>query len=317
MTRRADAPLGFGRTIAISRLIRRPRRAAAQSAAPAGVFVLGCSRYDVHEGPAAPAGSHKLVKRSRPSKASASLMKVEKSHAEPFPRRLSRVRSFLVTLLRVLFLVLIGVLGVLYTLQDRIIFPGTSTQGRPEASIRPRPGAELLKLSTQKGEMVTALYGPSLLADGRPDPQARSRPALLYFYGNAMCLAYSEPEFDRFRRLGLNVIIPDYLGYGLSSGKPSEIGCRQTGEAALAALQSRGFPDSRIIVGGWSLGGAVAIDLASRYPVGGLIAFSTFTSTQDMSGRLFPVALPQFLFVHRFESLKKMPLIACPVLLGH
>src|SRR5262249_46766860 len=119
------------------------------------------------------------------------------------------------------------------------------------------------------------------------------------------------------RRLGLNVIIPDYLGYGLSSGKPSEIGCRQTGEAALTALQSRGFPDSQIIVGGWSLGGAVAIGLASRYPVGGLIAFSTFTSTQDMSGRLFPVALPQFLFVHRFESLKKMPLIACPVLLGH
>ena len=67
----------------------------------------------------------------------------------------------------------------------------------------------------------------------------------------------AETEFDRFRRLGLNVLIPDYLGYGMSAGKASEIGCRETAETAYQALVSRGFPPSRIIAGGWSLGGAV------------------------------------------------------------
>jgi pimeloyl-ACP methyl ester carboxylesterase len=144
-----------------------------------------------------------------------------------------------------------------------------------------------------------------------------SRPALLYFYGNAMCLAYAEPEFDRFRRLGLNVMIPDYLGYGLSDGKPSELGCRETAEACLENLQARGFKPSRIIAGGWSLGGAVAMDLASRHPVAGLIAFCSFTSAQDMARNLIPLPLPRVLFRHRFESLTKIRTIKCPILLGH
>jgi len=164
---------------------------------------------------------------------------------------------------------------------------------------------------------VAALYGPALLPDGRPHPDALSRPALVYFYGNAMCLAYAEPEFDRFRRLGLNVLIADYLGYGLSGGKASETGCRETAETAHQALVLRGFPAARIIAGGWSLGGAVAIDLASRRQVGGLIAFSTFTSTHDMALSICPMPLPRWFFAHKFESQSKLAAITCPILLGH
>jgi fermentation-respiration switch protein FrsA (DUF1100 family) len=176
---------------------------------------------------------------------------------------------------------------------------------------------ELLRLSTPQGERVAALFGPALLPDGRSHPDPLSRPALLYFYGNAMCLAYAEAEFERFRRLGLNVMIPDYLGYGQSSGKPSEIGCRETAETAYKSLCLRGFSPSRIIVGGWSLGGAVAIDLASRRQVSGLIVLSTFTSTHDMASSIFPLPLPHWFFAHRFESLSKITSITCPILLGH
>jgi fermentation-respiration switch protein FrsA (DUF1100 family) len=132
-----------------------------------------------------------------------------------------------------------------------------------------------------------------------------------------MCLAFCEPEFERFRRLGLNVLIPDYLGFGLSDGKASEIGCRETAMTSLEALRSRGFADSRIITSGWSLGGAVAIDLAYRQRLGGLIAFSTFTSMRDMARGIVPVPLPGVLFAHKFDSLSKMPSITCPILLGH
>jgi len=237
--------------------------------------------------------------------------------AEPPRRNRSRWRSFLVSGSRLLILILVGFLAVLYLLQDRFIFPGAATQGSPQAGVHPRPGSELLQLTTSRGQRVAALYGPALLPDGRPHPDAMSRPALLYFYGNAMCLAYAEPEFDRFRRLGLSVMIPDYLGFGLSGGKPSEIGCRETAETAYQSLLSRGFPPSRIIAGGWSLGGAVAIDLAARQPVGGLIAFSTFTSTHDMASSICPMPLPRWLFAHKFESQSKIAAITCPILLGH
>ena len=163
------------------------------------------------------------------------------SAAEPARRNRSRWRSVLVIGSRLLILVLVGFLAMVYLLQDRLIFPGSATQGSPQAGVHPRSGAELVQLSTSRGERVAALYGPALLPDGRPHPDALSRPALVYFYGNAMCLAYAELEFDRFRRLGLNVLIPDYLGYGLSGGKASEIGCRETAETAYQALSRAVF----------------------------------------------------------------------------
>jgi fermentation-respiration switch protein FrsA (DUF1100 family) len=207
----------------------------------------------------------------------------------------------------------LGFIAVLYALQTILIFPGAATQGRPESTVRPGPGEELVRLSTPRGDEVVALYGVALQADGRSHPDPGSRPALIYFYGNAMCLAYATPEFDRFRRLGLNVLIPDYPGYGMSGGSPSELGCREAAEACCEHLKKRGFTPGRIFAGGWSLGGATAIDLASRREVAGLFAFSTFTSVRDMA----PLPLPEVLFKHRFDSLSKMPGLICPILLGH
>lgn len=188
-------------------------------------------------------------------------------------------------------LILVGFLASLYALQARMIFPGSSTQGRPEAVVHAEPGEELLRLPSPGGE-VAALFSPARSADGSPLADAADRPTLVFFYGNAMCLSYTISEIDRFRRLGINVIVPDYLGYGMSGGKPSEVGCRQAAEACYAFLKSRGFPPDRIFVGGWSLGGAVAIDLASRERVGGVFALSTFTSTCDMARTFFPLAPP-------------------------
>jgi fermentation-respiration switch protein FrsA (DUF1100 family) len=206
----------------------------------------------------------------------------------------------------------------LYALQGKMIFPGASTQGTREAVVRPRPGTDLVKLPTSMGNHVFALYGPALAADGKPDPTADLRPSMIYFYGNAMCMAYAGSEFERFRRLGFNVLIVDYLGYGMSEGSASEKGCQATADAAYDYLVStRAVSPDHIIAAGWSLGGAVAIDLASRREVAGLIAFSTFTSARDMGRTIFPIPLPSWFLIHRFNSLEKMPKIACPILLGH
>lgn len=229
-----------------------------------------------------------------------------------------RRRRWLVKLLRIVPLVYVGVVAIFYAFQSRLIFPGSETQGRPESVVRPPPGSELVTLATPRGDRVVALFGPALGPGGSPRADASACPTLLYFYGNAMCLRDATEEFERFRRLGVNVMIPDYVGFGMSGGEAGEVGCRETAEAALAHLQGRPDVDrSRIVVAGWSLGGAVAIDLASRHPVAGLATFCTFTRMADLARRLFPFLPASLLLRHRFDNVSKIAQVGCPVLIGH
>jgi uncharacterized protein len=222
------------------------------------------------------------------------------------------------SVMRIIAAIYLVLLAVYYGFQTRIIFPGAESQGQPFAKLRPPPGCELVTLATPLGEQVAAIYGPALAPDARPDPAADSRPTLIYFYGNAMCASASIDQFDEFRRLGLNVIIPDYLGYGMSGGHASEKGCQATADAVYEYLVAkRHVAPGRIIAGGWSLGAAVAIDLASRHKVGGLIAFSAFTSGVDMGRRIAPFLPVSLLLRHRFESQRKIKTIQCPILIGH
>jgi len=214
---------------------------------------------------------------------------------------------------------LTGLLAGLYALQARMIFPGARSQGTPEAAVAPRDGVELLTLTTSRGDRVAAAFGAALTPDGRPHPDAANRPTLLYFYGNGYNLrAAAESDLDPFRRLGLNVLIPEYVGYGLSTGRAGERGCYETADAAYDYLRTRPDVDpSRVVAVGRSLGGAVAIDLASRRKVAGLVAFCTFTRMGDMVARRFPFVPSDLLLRHRFESLAKVARVSCPILLGH
>jgi fermentation-respiration switch protein FrsA (DUF1100 family) len=227
-----------------------------------------------------------------------------------------RGRTFRV--LRAVALIYLGLAIVLYSFQTNVIFPGASTQGDPNAQVRPEPGTDLLHLKSPRGEPIVALFGPALDSDGKPHPDPTGRPTLIYFYGNAMCLASALFQFEQFRRLGMNVVIPDYLGYGMSGGRPSEGGCEETALAVYDFLTSaRSIPSTRIFAVGWSLGGAVAIELARTRPVAGLVVFCTFTSGVEMGRRLLPFLPVSLLLRHRFDNLSKIPQISCPVLIGH
>ncbi|WP_435018105.1 alpha/beta hydrolase [Tundrisphaera sp. TA3] len=234
------------------------------------------------------------------------------------PRRKARWRRPAALLLRVAVVAYLGVAAVLFAFQERMIFPGAETRGRADAIVEPRPGTELVTLTTARGDRVVALFGPALTDDGRPRDDAATRPTILFFYGNAMCLAAATDLFEDFRRLGANVLIPDYVGYGMSSGKPGEIGCREAADAAFAHLAARPDVDrARIIAAGWSLGGAVALDLAARHRVAGVATFSAFTRMADMARRMFPILPASLLLRHRFDNLARIAEVGCPVLIGH
>ena len=140
------------------------------------------------------------------------------------------------------------------------------------------------------------------------------RPTILYFYGNAGSVAYSEGEFDHFRKAGCNVLIPDLAGYGESGGKPSESNFYATADAAWDYLQTRPDVDmKKIVVVGWSMGAGVAFDLATRKPVVGLAVFNAYTSLTKMGRKVMPWFPTSLLLKYRFDNLTKIAAIRCPV----
>ncbi len=224
-------------------------------------------------------------------------------------------------MLRILLLAYVGILIFLYVAQRKLIFPGAGSQGHADAIVAPRPGYEVLALKTADNVTIKALFGTALDTSGAVDANAKSRPTVLFCYGNAMCLQSAMQMFNEFRHMDVNVIIPEYCGFGMSDGVASEAGCYASADAAYEHLMTRTDIDtSKIIIAGWSLGGAVAIDLATRKPAAGLATFSTFTSMAGMGHNLYPF-LPTFLISgilsHKFESERKIGNVHCPILIGH
>lgn len=212
----------------------------------------------------------------------------------------------------------IGVGVMLFAIQIDLIFPGAKRQGDPSTLVKARPDEKIVTLNTAHEDRVVALFAPALTPEGKPHPNAAACPSLIYFYGNAMCLSDAVDQVEHFRRLGVNVLTPDYVGYGMSGGKASESGCQATADAALAHLKGRKDVDpNKIIAAGWSLGGAVAIDLASRGKVAGVISFCTFTSMAEMARRNLPLLPASLLLRHRFDNESKIAKVTCPILIGH
>lgn len=153
-------------------------------------------------------------------------------------------------------------------------------------------------------------------------PAANRGKTLLYLHGNGGNIGSNVAYADRFHQLGLSVLLIDYRGYGQSEGRfPSEERVYEDAQAAWNYLtQTRRIPARQIVLYGQSLGGAVSIELATRYPdAAALIVESTFTSIQGMVDRLSSYHfLPIHLILNqRFDSIAKIRAIQIPVLLIH
>jgi uncharacterized protein len=146
---------------------------------------------------------------------------------------------------------------------------------------------------------------------------------LLYLHGNGENIGANAEHASRLQRLGLSVLMIDYRGYGLSQGDfPNEERVYEDAATAWDYLtKTKGIPAERIFIYGHSLGGAIAIDLATQTGdrAAGLIVESSFTSIRQMIDltppyRIFPIDL---LLTQRFESIAKVPKLKMPVLFIH
>ena len=154
-------------------------------------------------------------------------------------------------------------------------------------------------------------------------PTAKSSaPALLYFHGNGSNNGDLTELAAIFHQLEVSVLLIDYRGYGKSSPIfPNEARVYEDALAAWQYLtQVQQIEPERIFVYGHSLGGAIAIELATKHPeMAGLITEGTFTSIQDMASlmpgmKLFPL---RWLVTQRFDNLTKIKSLQTPILILH
>jgi uncharacterized protein len=149
-------------------------------------------------------------------------------------------------------------------------------------------------------------------------PRAGARRVLLFFHGNAGNISHRRESIEIFHRLGLDVFIVDYRGYGRSAGRPSEAGLYRDADAAWEYLtRARGVRDADIVVFGRSLGGAVAAELASRTRPGALILESTFPSARAAARSVFPVLARLIVLRFGFDAAAHLQTVRCPVLVLH
>jgi fermentation-respiration switch protein FrsA (DUF1100 family) len=141
---------------------------------------------------------------------------------------------------------------------------------------------------------------------------------LVIAHGNAGNLSHRIDIIRALQKVGFNVMMFDYRGYGRSEGAPSENGIYKDGRAAFDYVCKLPKVDTdRIILWGTSLGGAVAIDVAIHRKAAGLILEATFTSAKDFAAVHYSFLPIRYLLKSEFNSIDKIPGIHIPLLMIH
>lgn len=143
-------------------------------------------------------------------------------------------------------------------------------------------------------------------------PHPTARYTILYHHGNASDLGDILWVLQKLRDLGFAVFSYDYPGYGKSAGSPSERGLYAAADTAYRHLtETLNIAPHNIIAYGHSLGGAVAVDLASRQLLAGLIVEGSFVTAFRVATRW---AISPF---DKFRSVHKIKTVRCPILILH
>ena len=141
------------------------------------------------------------------------------------------------------------------------------------------------------------------------------RRVVLFFHGNAGNISHRLERGKLLAEgLGVDLLLLDYRGYGISEGRPSEAGLYRDARAAYRTAADRGFPPDRIFLFGESLGSAVALQLALERPCAGVILETPFLSVPALARKYYPF-VPGFLIRTRFDSESKIPRLSVPKLL--
>ncbi|MDB5889279.1 MAG: hypothetical protein JWP47_110 [Polaromonas sp.] len=173
-------------------------------------------------------------------------------------------------------------------------------------------------IEQKRGESIR-LHGLWLAHAAEDEARGAKPPVLLYLHGARYNVTGSAPRVRRMQELGFSVLAIDYRGFGKSTNElPSEASAYEDARVAWEWLAKK-YPDRQRYIFGHSLGGPIAINLASEVSnESGTIVEGTFTSIADVVSTSewgwMPLSL---LITQRFDSMRKVSRIGSPLLVVH
>jgi uncharacterized protein len=193
------------------------------------------------------------------------------------------------------------------------------TPGRPADFKGLRPGDEMYFISVP-GMLPGAHDKLQMWWMPHADPQA---PTLLYLHGTFRSLFRNYPKIEALRDAGFAVLAVEYRGWGESESViPSEPSILADADIGWTELMHHQPDPRKRVIFGHSMGGGVAIDLASRkrYPTdySALIIESTFTSLPDVAASVgMWGTIASWITRQKFYSIDKIGLVDAPILMMH
>lgn len=199
-------------------------------------------------------------------------------------------------------------LFLLFFFQRILLFPGRSIGARQYKTEWIKKN-QINWIETHEGKIET-WYIPSKNKSG--DLQ---NPVVIFAHGNYELIDYCENETDGLNRLGFDVFLIEYPGFGRSEGETSRESINEVYTLAYdwLILEKHCNPD-QIIGFGRSLGGGAICDLAEKRTLAGVILQSTFANVKSFARRY---GAPSFLVRDLFDNVEAMKNYSKPVLIIH
>lgn len=140
---------------------------------------------------------------------------------------------------------------------------------------------------------------------------------ILYLHGNKRSINRSMPEAMNMTKLGYDILMVDYRGFGQSDGKI------ESEEQLYADVQKvydyllEDYAQNQIVIVGFSLGAVMASWLAAHNEPKALAMVSPFINSYDLKNRYFSWLIPDFLVKHPLNNLAHLKKVNCSTLFLH
>lgn len=139
---------------------------------------------------------------------------------------------------------------------------------------------------------------------------------IFYLHGNGGTIDSWHTVVFHYNKLGYDVFMPDYPGYGKSTGHIKSQ--QQLFDAVKMAYQhvKTLYPENQIVILGYSIGSGPAAWLASQNHPRRLVLLAPYYSLADEAKTLYPF-LPSFILKYQFNTYKYIQHATAPITIFH